>query len=105
MESIGSFLIPIFDVLGFALSIYFKVVVVDIVLYWMIKYKLVTINNKYAEKFMAILKKLTEPVYTLIGKKIPPVSGVDISPYILLVLIFIIGSILTNLSLWFHTYL
>lgn len=105
MGFIGSFLIPILDVLGFALSIYFKVVVVDIVLYWMIKYKLVTINNKYAEKFMTILKKLTEPVYKLIGKKIPPVSGVDISPYILLVLIFIIGSILTNLSLWFHTYL
>lgn len=105
MGFIGSFLIPILDVLGFALSIYFKVVVVDIVLYWMIKYKLVTINNKYAEKFMAILKKLTEPVYKLIGKKIPPVSGVDISPYILLVLIFIIGSVLTNLSLWFHTYL
>lgn len=105
MGFIGSFLIPILDVLGFALSIYFKVVVVDIVLYWMIKYKLVTINNKYAEKFVAILKKLTEPVYKLIGKKIPPVSGVDISPYILLVLIFIIGSVLTNLSLWFHTYL
>ena len=105
MGFIGSFLIPILDVLGFALSIYFKIVVVDIVLYWMIKYKLVTINNKYAEKFMAILKKLTEPVYKLIGKKIPPVSGVDISPYILLVLIFVIGSVLTNLSLWFHTYL
>ena len=105
MGFIGSFLIPILDVLGFALSIYFKIVVVDIVLYWMIKYKLVTINNKYAEKFMAIFKKLTEPVYNFIGKKIPPVSGVDISPYILLVLIFIIGSVLTNLSLWFHTYL
>ena len=37
MGFIGSFLIPILDVLGFALSIYFKVVVVDIVLYWMIK--------------------------------------------------------------------
>ena len=105
MGFIGSFLIPILDILGFALSIYFKVVVVDIVLYWMIKYKLVTINNKYAEKFMAILKKITEPVYKLIGKKIPPVAGVDISPYILLVAIFIVGSILTNLSLWFHTYL
>ena len=62
MGFIGSFLIPILDVLGFALSIYFKVVVVDIVLYWMIKYKLVTINNKYAEKFMAILKKLKERI-------------------------------------------
>lgn len=105
MGFIGSFLIPVLDVLGFAVSLYFKIVVVDIVLYWLIKYKIVTINNKYAEKFMAILKKITEPVYKLIGKKVPPVSGVDISPYVLLVLIFIVGSVITNLSLWFHTYL
>lgn len=105
MGFIGYLLIPFLDVLGFAFSLYFKVVVVDIVLYWMIKYGLVTIHNKYAEKFMEILKKLTEPAYKLIGKKIPPVSGVDISPYVLLVAIFIIGSIITNLSLWFRSYL
>ena len=105
MGFIGLLLIPVLDVLGFAISLYFKIVVVDIVLYWMIKYKLISINNQYAEKFMAILKKLTEPVYKLIGKKVPPVAGIDISPYVLLVVIFIIGSIITNLSVWLHGYL
>ncbi len=105
MGFIGSLLIPVLDVLGFAVSLYFKIVVVDVVLYWMIKYKLVTIHNQYAEKFMAILKKVTEPVYKLIGKFVPPVSGVDVSPYILLVGIFILGSVITNLSIWLHSYL
>lgn len=105
MGFVGLLLIPVLDVLGFIVDLYFKVVVVDVVLYWMIKYKLVTIHNKYAEKLMAILKKLTEPVYKLIGKKVPPVGGVDISPYVLLVLIFIVGSIITNLSIWLHNYL
>ena len=91
MGFIGSLLIPVLDILGFITSLYFKVVVVDIVLYWLIKYKLVTIHNKYAEKLMEILKKLTEPAYKFISKKVPPVSGVDISPYILLVIVFIIG--------------
>lgn len=105
MGFMGLLLIPVIDVLGFVLSLYFKIVVVDIVLYWMLQYKLVTIHNKYAEKLVEILKKLTEPVYKLIGKKIPPVAGFDLSPYILLLIIFIIGSILTNLSIWFHNYL
>lgn len=105
MGFIGLLLIPVLDVLGFALDLYFKIVVVDIVLFWMIRYKLVTINNKYAEKFMEILKKLTEPVYKLIGKKVPPVAGFDLSPYVLLIIIFIVGSIITNLSIWLHNYL
>jgi YggT family protein len=105
MGFMGSLFIPVLDVLGFVVSLYFKIVVVDIVLYWMVKYKLITIHNQYAEKLVAILKKLTEPVYKLIGKKVPPVSGVDISPYVLLVAIFIIGSIITNLSIWLHNYL
>ena len=66
---------------------------------------LVTIHNKYAEKFMEILKKITEPVYKFIGKKVPPVAGFDISPYVLLLAIFIVGSIITNLSIWFRNYL
>lgn len=105
MGFIGLFLIPVLDILGFALSLYFKVVVVDIVLYWMIKYGLVTIHNKYAEKLMEFLKKITEPVYKLIGKKVPPVAGFDLSPYVLLLAIFLVGSIITNLSIWFRNYL
>ena len=105
MGFIGLLLIPVLDILGFALSLYFKIVVVDVVLYWMIKYNLVTIHNQYAEKFMAFLKKITEPVYKFIGKKIPPVAGFDVSPYVLLLAIFIAGSIVTNLSIWFHSYL
>lgn len=105
MGFMGSLLIPVLDVLGFIVNIYFKIVVVDVVLYWMIRYNLVTIHNKYAEKMVEFLKKFTEPAYKLIGKKVPPVSGIDISPYILLLIIFLTGSIITNLSLWFHSYL
>ena len=75
MGFIGLLLIPVLDILGFALSLYFKIVVVDVVLYWMIKYNLVTIHNQYAEKFMALLKSVTEPVYALIRKKVPKKFG------------------------------
>ena len=96
---------PFLDILGFVVDIYFKIVVVDIVLYWLIHYKLITIHNKYAEKFMEILKNITEPVYKLIRQKIPPLSGYDISPYVLLLLIAFVGSFITHLNHWIGQYM
>ncbi len=105
MGIIGVILMPFLDILGFVVDIYFKVVVVDIVLYWMLHYKLLTVHNKYAEKFMQILHNITEPVYSQIRKRIPPISGYDVAPYVLLLVIAFIGSFITHLSHWLQQYM
>ena len=71
----GALLEPFFYIIGFVVDIYFKVVVVEIVLHWLIYFKILEANNKYAQKTMEILEKATQPVYKKIGEKIPPVSG------------------------------
>ena len=105
MGVIGLFLMPLLDILGFIIDLYFKVVVVDIVIYWLLHYKLMTVHNKYAEKFMEILKSITEPVYKKIREKVPPVSGYDVAPYVLLLIIAFIGSFITHLSRWIEQYM
>lgn len=105
MGIIGLFLMPLLDILGFVVSLYFKVVVVEVVLYWLLQYKILTIHNKYAEKFMEILHALTEPVYKIVRKKFAPVSGIDIAPYVLLVAIAFVGSFITHLSRWIEQYM
>lgn len=105
MGIVGLLIMPFLDVLGLLINIYFKVVVVDIILYWMLHYKIMTIHNKYAEKFMNILKAITEPVYAIIRKRVKPVSGYDIAPYVLLVVIIFIGSFITHLTNWIEEYM
>ena len=100
MGIIGLILRPFLDILGLLVDIYFKVVAVDIILYWMLHYNIMTVHNKYAEKFMSILKAVTEPVYAKIRKKVPPVSGYDIAPYVLLVAIIFVARFITYLSRW-----
>lgn len=100
MGFIAVLLVPILDILGLAIDLYFKIVVVDVVLYWLLGYKIVSVNNKYAEKFMSILEKITKPVYELIKKKVPPVSNIDISPYVLLLGLIFISSFVSHLSNW-----
>lgn len=105
MGIIGLFLMPFLDILGVLVNIYFKVVAVDIILYWMLHYKIMTIHNKYAEKFMEILKAITEPVYKRIRKKVPPISNYDVAPYVLLVVIIFVSSFISHLSRWIEQYM
>lgn len=105
MGIIGLFVLPLLDILGVVIDLYFKVVAVDVILYWMLKYKLLTVHNKYSEKFMSILKSLTEPVYAKIRQKVPPVSGYDVAPYVLLLTILFVGSFITRLSQWIEQYM
>ena len=96
---------PVLDILGWVIGIYFKVVAVDIILYWMLRYKIMTVHNKYAEKFMSILKLITEPAYKFIRSKVPPFSGYDIAPYVLLLCIAFVGSFVSHLSHWIQQYM
>lgn len=105
MGFIGLFLMPVLDILGWVIGIYFKVVAVDIILYWMLRYKIMTVHNKYAEKFMSILKLITEPAYKFIRAKVPPFSGYDIAPYVLLLCIAFVGSFVSHLSHWIQQYM
>lgn len=105
MGIVGLFLMPFLDILSFVVDIYFKVVAVDIILYWMLHYKLMTVHNKYAEKFMSLLKSVTEPVYKLIRQKVPPFSGYDVAPYVLLLAIAFVGSFISHLSRWIEQYM
>ncbi len=105
MGIVGLILMPFLDIFGFLVNIYFKVVAVDIILYWLLRYKLLTVHNKYAEKFMEILKSITEPVYKKIRQKVPPISGYDVAPYVLLLAIAFVGSFITHLSRWIEQYM
>lgn len=105
MGIIGLLLMPVLDVLGIIVDLYFKIVIIDICLYWLIHYKMITIHNKYAEKLMEILKAVTEPAYNKIRQKVQPISGYDVAPYVLLLCVAFIGSFITHLSRWIEQYM
>lgn len=89
---------PFVFVLAFLVDIYFKVVVVEIVLRWLIQFKVLEAENKYAKKTMDILEQLTKPVYDKINTKLPKLSGIDVAPFVLLIFLMLISRILHNLS-------
>ncbi len=94
----GAVFEPFLYVIGLIVDIYFKIVVVQVVLYWLIHFKVLEPSNKYAQKTVEILDKLTLPVYKKIGEKIPPISGFDFSPFILLLALIFVSRLVLRLS-------
>lgn len=94
----GVLLEPFFYIIALVVDIYFKVVVVEVVLHWLIHFKILEANNKYAKKTMEILEMATQPVYAKIRSKVPPISGFDFSPFILLLILLFIGRLVYRLS-------
>lgn len=94
----GAIFEPFFYIIGLLVDIYFKIVVVEVVLHWLIHFKVLEPTNKYAKKTMEVLEKLTQPVYKKISEKVPPFSGFDFSPFILLLALLFVSRLIYRLS-------
>ncbi|MBQ9235915.1 MAG: YggT family protein [Alphaproteobacteria bacterium] len=91
---------PILATLELIVDIYFKIVVVQIVIYWLLHFKVLEPTNKYALKTVELLDKATTPVYNKIKQKIPTeFSGIDFAPFILLLALYFVEHLINSLRL------
>ena len=71
--------------LGLALELYLILAVVNITLYWCMHFNVIGQGGEAFKKFLNFLHKVTEPVYAKLREHIKPISGFDISPYVLII--------------------
>lgn len=76
------------------LELYFILVVVSVTLYWCMHFNIIGQGGPSFKKFLAFLHQITEPVYAKLREKIKPVSGFDITPYVLIVTLMVVLHIL-----------
>ena len=96
----GALFEPFLYIFGLIISLYFKVVVVEIVLHWLIHFGILEATNKYDKKTMELLEKATKPVYEKIKEKIPAVvvGHFDFSPFVLLLVLLFVSRLIFRLS-------
>lgn len=91
-------MIFLLDILGSIVDIYFKIVVVQVVLTWLIHFKILQPSNKYAKKTVELLEKATFPAYNKIKSFVPTVfSGFDFAPFILLFILYFFARLINSL--------
>jgi len=72
------------------IDIYVWVVIAAVIVSWLIAFGVVNLHNQIVRQIVQILEALTEPVLRRIRRIVPPISGLDISPLILLLILYFI---------------
>jgi len=75
---------PIFFLLDLVLGFYFWVVIISVVLSWLIAFNILNARNEIAALIVRVFYGLTEPVFSVIRRYVPPIAGLDLSPLIVL---------------------
>jgi YggT family protein len=84
------------DTLIYALSLYWWIIIASAIFSWLFAFNVVNSRNQFVSNIGTVLYRLTEPVYRPIRRFLPDLGGIDISPIIVLLVIFFLQRFLDS---------
>ena len=82
------------DVILLALELYTYVVIAAVILSWLIAFNVINTYNGVVRSIVTAINALTEPVLRPIRQMLPNFGGLDISPIVLFLAIYLIQRII-----------
>lgn len=95
----NALLSAVLSVVFLILQLYIYVIIVMAVMSWLIAFNVINVYNDVVRAIWNTLNALTEPLLRPIRQVLPNFGGIDISPVILLLIIYFIQVLLSNLFL------
>jgi YggT family protein len=86
----------ILDVVLIVLHIYIWLLIAAAVLSWLIAFNVVNTRNQFVAMVGDFLYRITEPLLAPIRSMMPNLGGIDVSPVILILIIFLIENIIVR---------
>src|ERR1700722_2110954 len=96
----GNFLVPVFEVIIYLLNIYWWIVILAAIFSWLTAFGALDSRNRAVYTIGNFLYRATEPALRPIQRILPNFGGLDISPVVLLLIIYFIERELTELALY-----
>ena len=78
------------------LEIYTWVIIASAIMSWLVAFGVVNTRNQFIRVVVDVLYRVTEPVLRPIRRLLPNLGGVDISPVIVLLLIFFLRHLIVE---------
>ena len=83
-------MIAIFYLVLQILKLYYYVVLANVLISWLVAFNVLNTQNKFVYSILEMTYRLTDPILNRIRRFLPNLGSLDISPVILLVLIWFI---------------
>ena len=83
-------MIAIFYLVLQILKLYSYVVIVNVIISWLIAFNILNTQNRFVYSILEFSYRLTDPILNKIRRYLPNLGSLDISPIVLLLLIWFI---------------
>ncbi len=86
----------VLDVILLVLQLYTYVIIIVAIMSWLIAFNVINVYNNVVRAIWDALNALTEPLLRPIRNMLPSFSGLDLSPIVLLLLIFLLQDVIAK---------
>jgi YggT family protein len=80
--------------ISYLLTLYIYIIFAAVILSWLMVFNVVNPRNRFVAMLAEFLYRITEPVLGPIRRLLPNLGGIDISPLIVILIIFFIQSVI-----------
>ena len=80
----------IVNLISSAISLYIWILIASAIMSWLIAFNVVNTYNRVVNSIAEVLYRLTEPALRPIRRLLPNLGGIDISPIVLILLLFFV---------------
>ena len=91
--------VAVLNLINTVISLYIWVLIANAILSWLVAFNVVNTHNKIVYMIGDFLYRITEPVLRPIRRVVPDLGGIDISPIILILILFFLRDLLFEFAL------
>jgi YggT family protein len=87
-------MLPVFELIDTVINLYIWALIISAILSWLIAFNVINSHNRVVYTVGDFLYRITEPALRPIRRFVPLMGGVDISPVVLILLLWFIRRVL-----------
>jgi YggT family protein len=96
-------LVPVVNVVDVLLGLYWWIVIVSVVMSWLVQFNVINTSNRFVYFVGNAVNQMTEPPLRVIRRYLPTFGGLDFSPVILLLALYLVREYLGVFRAWLMT--
>ena len=89
---------PILGLIDMVLDLFIWILIIAVVMSWLISFKVVNTTKRFVYLIADFTHRITEPALRPIRRFLPNLGGLDISPIVLLMVIWFLRDVLRRLA-------
>jgi YggT family protein len=87
-------MLALLQIIDLLLSVLMWIIIIQAILSWLVAFNVINTYNDFVRQLLYALDRITEPLYRPVRKIMPDFGALDLSPMVVLLLIYILRNII-----------